>query len=150
MLLQGEVPATIQHKSERGQRKNADICIGGYFSRMEHTIATYFKRYNGSLSLTHKATDKITFTAGINGSSSEQRTPLNSGYFSNPVIAHFFEVPWFAAYNADGTPRYGDTTEFYNGGGIFNPIAVASLDRNTASRLVSEVIQAVNFTLLTI
>ncbi len=118
-----------------GTEKTQVYASGGYFNQDGTTIATYFKRYNGSLSLTHKATDKITFTAGVNGSSSEQRTPLNSGYFSNPVIAHFFEVPWYAAYNTDGSPRYGDTTEFYNGGGIFNPVAVANLDRNTAKQV---------------
>ncbi len=115
-----------------GNDKTQFYASGGFFKQDGTTIATYFKRYNGSLSVTHKATDRITFTAGINGSNSSQSTPTNGGTFANPVLASFFLLPWTSAYNANGSPRYGDTTEFYNGGGVYNPVAIASLDQNTA------------------
>ena len=118
-----------------GNEKTQIYASGGYFKQDGTTIATYYKRFNGSLSLTHKATSRITFTAGINGSSSEQRTPLNSGYFANPVLAYYFEVPWYSAYNQDGSIRYGDTTEFTTKGGIYNPVAIATLDQNTAKQI---------------
>ncbi len=117
-----------------GSEKTQFYASGGYFKQEGTTIATYYKRYNGSLSVTHKATDKITFTAGINGSNSEQRTPSAGGAFANPVLASFFLLPWYQPYNTDNTPRYGDTTEFTTTGGIFNPVATASLDQATAKQ----------------
>jgi TonB-linked SusC/RagA family outer membrane protein len=117
-----------------GTEKTQFYASGGYFSQDGTTIATYFKRYNGSLSVTHKASDKITFTAGINGSASEQQTPSNGGTFANPVLSSFFLLPWYSPYNADGTPRYGDTTEFTNNSGVFNPVAQAELNQATAKQ----------------
>ncbi|MDQ2753035.1 MAG: SusC/RagA family TonB-linked outer membrane protein, partial [Bacteroidota bacterium] len=115
-----------------GSDKTQFYASGGFFKQDGTTIATYYKRYNGSLSVTHKATDRITFTAGINGSNSIQSTPTNGGTFANPVLASSFLVPWYSPYNANGTPQYGAGTDFINGGGVFNPVAVASLDQNTA------------------
>ncbi len=117
-----------------GTDKTQFYASGGYFNQEGTTIATYYKRYNGSLSITHKASDKIIFTAGINGSNSEQKTPANGGAFANPVLASFFLAPWYNPFNSDKTPRYGDTTEFTTNGGIFNPVATAVLDNSTAKQ----------------
>ena len=117
-----------------GNEKTQFYASGGYFNQDGTTIATYFKRYNGSLSVTHKATSRINFNAGINGSATEQQIPANGGAFANPVLASFFLLPWYAPYNADGTPRYGDTTEFTTNGGVFNPVAQAALNQATAKQ----------------
>ncbi len=117
-----------------GSEKTQFYASGGYFKQEGTTIATYYKRYNGSLSVTHKANNKITFTAGINGSSSEQKTPASGGAFANPVLGSFFLLPWYQPYNSDKTPRYGDTTEFTTTGGVFNPVATALLDQSTAKQ----------------
>jgi TonB-linked SusC/RagA family outer membrane protein len=118
-----------------GNEKTTFYVSGGYFKQDGTTIATDFKRYNGSISITHKATDWLNFTAGLNGSTSAQNTPTNGGTFANPVLASFFLVPWYSPYNADGTPKYNDAAgQFPVGGGVFNPIVQAKFNKNTAKQ----------------
>ena len=117
-----------------GNDKTQFYASGGYFKQDGTTIATYYKRYNGSLSVTHKATSRITFNAGLNGSTSDQETPSSGGTFSNPVLASYFLLPWYKPYNDNGSPRYGDSTEFTLNGGVFNPIAQAALNQATAKQ----------------
>ena len=101
---------------------------------MGTTIATDFERYNGSLSLVHKATDKLTISSGINGSSSTEHTPEDGGLFTNPVLAATLLVPWYSPYNADGSLRYNDPQGEFpsNGQGPYNPLAIAALNGNAA------------------
>lgn len=115
-----------------GDPKTQFYASAGYFKQQGISIATDFNRYNGSLSITHKATDKVTFTAGINGSTSSQTTPSNGGTFANPILASFFLLPWYSPYNADGSYRYNDAAgEFPLGGGVFNPVIQAAWNNNT-------------------
>lgn len=117
-----------------GNEKTTFYASGGYFKQDGTTIATDFKRYNGSLSITHKATDWLNFTAGLNGSTSVQNTPTNGGTFANPVLASFFLLPWYAPYNSDGSLRYADhdtTGQFPVNGGVFNPLVQAAFNKNT-------------------
>lgn len=117
-----------------GSEKTTFYASGGYFKQDGTTIATDFKRYNGSISVTHKATDWLNFTSGINGSSSVQHTPSNGGTFANPVLATFFLVPWYSPYNTDGSLKYGDAVEFPKNGGVFNPLVQASYNKNTTKQ----------------
>ncbi len=117
-----------------GNEKTTFYASGGYFKQDGTTIATDFKRYNGSLSITHKATDWLNFTAGLNGSTSSQNTPSNGGTFANPVLASFFLVPWYSPYNADGSLKYGDAVEFPTNGGVFNPLVQAAYNKNTTKQ----------------
>jgi TonB-linked SusC/RagA family outer membrane protein len=118
-----------------GNEKTTFYASGGYFKQDGTTIATDFKRYNGSLSITHKASDRINFTAGLSGSTSIQNTPTNGGTFANPVLASFFLVPWTSPYNADGSLRYNDPEgQFPVNGGVFNPLVQAAFNRNTAKQ----------------
>ena len=112
-----------------GNEKTTFYASGGYFRQDGTTIATDFKRYNGSLSITHKATDWLNFTAGLNGSTSVQNTPSNGGTFANPVLASYFLVPWFSPYNADGSLRYNDPEGQFGGGGVFNPLVQAAFNK---------------------
>jgi TonB-linked SusC/RagA family outer membrane protein len=119
-----------------GTEKTQFYASAGFFKQDGTTIATDFKRYNGSLSLTHKANDKVTFTVGINGSSTNQTTPSNGGTFANPVLASFFLLPWYTPYNADGSFKYSDdpTSEFSTAGGIFNPLIQAAWNKSTSKQ----------------
>ena len=115
-----------------GDARTQFYTSGGYFKQEGLTLATGFERYNGSFSITHKPTDKITFTAGISGSSSTLSVPANSGAYANPVASQFFLQPWYTPYNTDGSVKYNDAAgEFTNSSGNFNPVAIASLDHST-------------------
>lgn len=114
-----------------GNEKTQFYASGGYFNQIGTTIATDFKRYNGSVNLNHKVNEKITFTVGLNGSSSLQHTPTNGGTFANPVLASFFILPWYSPYNPDGSLRFNDSLgEFPANGGLFNPVVQAAYNHN--------------------
>ncbi len=118
-----------------GNDKTTFYASGGYFKQDGITIATDFKRYNGSISVTHKAADWANFTAGISGSTSIQNTPANGGAFANPVLASYFLEPWTSPYNADGSPKYDDPEgQFSINGGVFNPIVQAAFNKNSAKQ----------------
>ncbi len=119
-----------------GDAKTQFYTSGGYFKQDGLPINTGFERYNGSFSITHKPIDLITFTAGINGSSSKLSQPSNGGAFANPILSHFFLLPWYSPRNADGSPKYNDEAgEFSTSGGIFNPVAVSALNKSDAKTI---------------
>ncbi|MDE1192708.1 MAG: TonB-dependent receptor [Arachidicoccus sp.] len=113
-----------------GTEKTQYYASAGYFDQDGTTIATTFKRYNGSFSLNSKVNDKITFKLGVNGSTSTQLSPLGSAAYGSPVSGSFFLQPWFSPYNSDGSLRYGDA-EFPNGA-QFNPVAIANFEKQNA------------------
>ncbi|MBS1932754.1 MAG: TonB-dependent receptor [Bacteroidetes bacterium] len=114
-----------------GNDKTQFYASAGYFNQIGTTIATDFKRWNGSISVTHKASDRVTFSASLNGSSTYQHTPSNGGTFANPVLASFFLLPWYTPYNTDGSLRYNDDLgEFPANGGLFNPVVQAAYNKN--------------------
>ncbi len=117
-----------------GNEKTQVYASGGYFNQIGTTLASSFKRFNGSLSLTHKATDRLTITSSINVGYSKQNTPFNGGTFANPVLAAFFLLPWYTPYNTDGSFRFGSSDslgEFPSNGGLFNPVVIAAYNNNT-------------------
>ncbi|MEO7121319.1 MAG: SusC/RagA family TonB-linked outer membrane protein [Ginsengibacter sp.] len=114
-----------------GDNKTQFYASGGFFNQIGTTIATDFKRYNGSVSITHKANDRVTFSTSINGSTTFQHTPSNGGTFANPVLASFFLLPWYTPYNKDGSLKYNDSLgEFSANGGLFNPVVQAAYNKN--------------------
>ena len=116
-----------------GNDKTQFYASGGIFNQIGTTIATDFKRYNGSISVTHKASDRINFSTSVNGSTTLQHTPTNGGTFANPVLASFFILPWYTPYNPDGSLRFADSLgEFPVGGGIFNPVVQAAYNKSSA------------------
>jgi TonB-linked SusC/RagA family outer membrane protein len=118
-----------------GNEKTQYYASAGYFNQDGTTIATYFKRYNGSLSVSSKVTDKLTFKAGINGSSSLQLSPPGSAAYSSPVSGASFIQPWYNPYNADGTPRFLDDEGQFPNGTQFNPVAMAQMNKQTAKQV---------------
>jgi len=115
-----------------GTDKTQVYASAGYFKQQGPTIATDYERYNGSLSIINKVSDKFIFKANVNGSSSLQHTPKDSGYYSNPVLAASFLVPWFSPYNANGSLRYDDPQgEFGPSSAPYNPVALAALNKSS-------------------
>lgn len=112
-----------------GNEKTQFFASGGYFKQQGTTLATEFHRINGALSVTHKATDKITFNGGVNIGSAVQHTPSNGGAYANPVLTSYFLMPWFTPYNADGTIKYNDPEGQFPYGSQYNPIAIAAWDK---------------------
>lgn len=118
-----------------GSEKTQFYVSGGYFKQEGTTIATTFERYNGSLSITHKATDRLSISAILNGGSTKQTTPTNGGTFANPVLESFFLPPWYSPLNADGSFKYNDPDgQFPVNGGIFNPLIQANWNKNSAKQ----------------
>jgi TonB-linked SusC/RagA family outer membrane protein len=116
-----------------GNEKTSFYASAGYFRQEGTTIATDFKRYNGALSLTHRATDKITLSTNFNIGSTKQTTPTNGGTFANPVLASYFLLPWYSPYNDDGSMKWDDAEgQFSINGGIFNPVVQAAWNKNAA------------------
>ncbi|MGZ3838924.1 MAG: SusC/RagA family TonB-linked outer membrane protein [Flavisolibacter sp.] len=118
-----------------GSDKTQVYVSGGYFKQKGTTIATDFERFNGAVSLTHKASDRLTLAAILNGSGTNQRTPSNGGTFANPVLESYFLLPWYSPYNADGSFKYNDPEgQFPVNGGIFNPLIQANWNKATAKQ----------------
>lgn len=115
-----------------GNEKTQFYASAGFFNQDGTTIATDFKRYNGTLSINHKASDRFNFSTTLSGSTVTQHTPSNGGLFSNPVGAYFFLPPWYTPYNKDGSFKYNDPQgEFPLGGGAgWNPLITAAWNKN--------------------
>jgi len=112
-----------------GNEKNQFYASAGYFNQDGTTIATYFKRYNGSVSVVSKVTDQITFKGGVSGSSSTQLAPPGSSAYSSPVSDAFFLPPYFSPYNADGSLRYHDPEGQFPEGTNYNPLVTAQWNK---------------------
>jgi TonB-linked SusC/RagA family outer membrane protein len=117
-----------------GNEKTTFYVSGGYFKQDGTTIATDFKRYNGSLSVTHKAYDWLAFTGGLSGSTSSQNTPGNGGAYANPVLASYFLQPWLSPYNADGSLKYNDPAGEFSNSSTFNPLVQAAFNKSNAKQ----------------
>lgn len=116
-----------------GNDRTSFYASAGIFRQEGTTIATDFKRYNGALSVTHKATDKITLSTSLNLGTSKQNTPAAGGAFANPVLASHFLLPWYSPYNDDGSLRWNDDEgQFAINGGVFNPLVQAAWNKNIA------------------
>ena len=116
-----------------GDEKTQYYASAGYFDQLGTTISTYFKRYNGDLSVTNHVNNKLTFGASINGSYSFQLSPPGSAAYSSPVSGAFFLPPYYTPYLPGGGLRYGsnDSLNEFPQGAQFNPLAVAKFDRYT-------------------
>jgi TonB-linked SusC/RagA family outer membrane protein len=107
-----------------GDAKTQFYMSAGFYNAIGTTISTNFKRYNGSLSLSHKIDEKLIVNAGLSGSAANQNTPENGSYFKNPVLEQVFLLPWYSPYNPDGTLNIQQTGEFPPGN-LYNPVAIS-------------------------
>ena len=120
-----------------GNDKTTIYASAGYFDQKGISIASDFQRFTGSLAITHKASDRFTLSANINGSNTSQHTPPNGGAYANPVLASFFLLPWYTPRLPNGAFRYGasDTLfEFPVGASIYNPLVQAAWNNNQAQQ----------------
>lgn len=117
-----------------GNEKTQFHVSGGHFTQEGTVLAAKFSRNSGNLNLTHKATEKLTFTANIMASGANQSGPSTGGFFANPILAAYFLLPSFNPYEADGnTPN--STSSYFAPGSTFNPLYIAKYDRRNMNML---------------
>jgi TonB-linked SusC/RagA family outer membrane protein len=117
-----------------GTDKTQVYLSGGIFNQIGTALASDFKRYNGAMSITHKATDRLTFSGSLNVGYSKQNTPFNGGAYGNPILESYLLLPWYTPRNPDGSLRYGANDslgEFPTAPSVFNPVVEAQYNFNT-------------------
>jgi TonB-linked SusC/RagA family outer membrane protein len=117
-----------------GTEKTQVYFSGGYFNQIGTALASDFKRYNGTISVSQKATDRLTFSGSMSVGYSIQHTPFNSGAYGNPILESFLLLPWYTPRNSDGSLRYGQYDslgEFPLAPTAFNPLVEATYNFNT-------------------
>ena len=120
-----------------GNDKTTIYASAGYFDQKGISIASDFQRFTGALAITHKASDRFTLTANINGTNTSQHTPTNGGAYANPVLASFFLLPWYTPRLPNGQYRWGSSDtlfEFPLGASIYNPLVQAAWNTNQAQQ----------------
>jgi TonB-linked SusC/RagA family outer membrane protein len=120
-----------------GNDKTTVYASAGYFNQKGISIASDFQRFTGALAVTHKASDRFTLSANINGTNTSQHTPPNGGAFANPVLASYFLLPWYTPRLANGQYRWGaydSLNEFPAGASIYNPLVQAAWNNNQAQQ----------------
>lgn len=120
-----------------GSDKTTIYASAGYFDQKGISIASDFQRFTGTLAVTHKASDRFTLSANINGTNTSQHTPPNGGAYANPVLASFFLLPWYTPRLPNGQYRWGanDTLgEFPVAATIYNPLLQAAWNNNQAQQ----------------
>ncbi|HLZ89674.1 MAG TPA: SusC/RagA family TonB-linked outer membrane protein, partial [Puia sp.] len=106
----------------------------GAFNQIGTALASDFKRYNGTLSVSQKINDKITLSSTLMAGYSKQNTPFNGGAFGNPILESFLLLPWYTPYNPNGSFRFGANDslgEFPLAPSVFNPVVEAAYNFNT-------------------
>jgi TonB-linked SusC/RagA family outer membrane protein len=117
-----------------GTDKTQVYLSGGYFNQIGTALASDFKRYNGTISVTQKASDKLSFSSSLSVGYSLQHTPFNSGAFGNPILESFLLLPFYTPKNPDGSLRFGandSLNEFPAAPSVFNPLVEAAYNFNT-------------------
>jgi TonB-linked SusC/RagA family outer membrane protein len=117
-----------------GTEKTQVYFSGGYFNQIGTALASNFKRYNGTIEVTQKVNDRLTFSATMMTGYSLQHTPFNGGAYGNPILESFLLLPWYTPRNPDGTLRYGANDslgEFPLAVSAFNPLVEAAYNFNT-------------------
>jgi TonB-linked SusC/RagA family outer membrane protein len=117
-----------------GTDKTQVYFSGGYFNQIGTSIASDFKRYNGTIEVTQKVNDKLTFSATMMTGYSLQHTPFNGGAYGNPILESFLLLPWETPRNPDGSLRFGANDslgEFPLAPSVFNPLVEAAYNFNT-------------------
>jgi TonB-linked SusC/RagA family outer membrane protein len=120
-----------------GNEKTTIYASAGYFDQKGISLASDFQRFTGALAVTHKASDRFTLSANINGSNTSQHTPTNGGAYANPVLASFFLLPWYTPRLSNGQYRWGaddSLGEFPVGATIYNPLLEAAWNINQAQQ----------------
>ncbi len=118
--------------ADGGNEKTQFSLSGGYFKQQGTVKTSEFDRITGRFNIKHNLNDKIAFGTSLMVASSGQVGPLNSGYFSNPVMSSLFLMPDLAPYDANGNLNTGAAFQ-----SPFNPVAILAYDKNNNSTLKS-------------
>ncbi|NBA86972.1 SusC/RagA family TonB-linked outer membrane protein [Emticicia sp. CRIBPO] len=129
-----------------GNEKTQFYLSGGYFKQQGTVLESQFDRYTGNVNLSNKATDKLTFKTNLMISATGQKGPGTGGLFANPVLATYFLLPSYAVKNADGTPNI--TGPDFPAGGLYNPVAIAKMDKRKTTGLKGLATVAAEYQLL--
>ena len=108
-----------------GDAKTTFYSSVGFFNQSAVIIGSDFRRYSGTINLSHKASDKLSFGFKFNGSYNQQNTPSASSGFRNPVFTAYSLRPSQPAHNPDGSLNY-DPAVFNQ---LYNPIAIVQYDK---------------------
>ncbi len=110
-----------------GDTKNQFYFSGGYFKQEGVVLKSDFTRYSFRGNYNHRVNDKLNLNVNLSGSNSIQRTPNNSGAFSNPVSSSIFLMPTQNPFNDDGSLNI-NTTGNLGFSGNYNPLYIAEND----------------------
>ena len=112
-----------QLSARGGGEKTQFFVSGGYFDQEGIVIGSYLTRYNTRLNVDHTATDKIKFGSKITASYIDQRNPLGSAAYADPVTAMYFIPPSKPVYNEDGSFNQNIPSNL-----DYNPVAITAQD----------------------
>lgn len=114
-----------------GDNKTTFNVSGGYFKQQATTIGSQFERFSAAVSVSHNASQKLSFRLNLNPSVTQQTNPNNGGAFANPVLAAYFLRPTQNAYDANGNLDYSTATF----SSIYNPVALIQYNKNSFGNL---------------
>ena len=114
-----------------GDNKTTFSVSGGYFKQEATTIGSQFERFSAAASISHNASQKLSFRVSLNPSFNQQLTPNAGGAFANPVLSAYFLRPTQNAYDANGNLDFSTTTF----SSIYNPVALVQYNKNSLGNL---------------
>lgn len=116
---------SLNFSAAGGNEKTTFYTSAGYNHQESPVIGSAFKRYSGSISLNHQATDRLSFSLSVLGSYTHQNSPTQGSAFRNPVMAASFLLPTRSPYDSAGKVYYG--RDVFNQ--VYNPLAIDQYDR---------------------
>ncbi|PTS97113.1 SusC/RagA family TonB-linked outer membrane protein [Pedobacter sp. HMWF019] len=99
-----------------GTEKTKFYVSGSNYVAKAALLGSDFSRSTANLRLTNQATEKLSFSGGIQLSYRQDHTQADAGTFGNPVRMYSIYQPWLRAYNDDGTYDFS----YFN---RYNPVA---------------------------
>ncbi|WP_276480868.1 SusC/RagA family TonB-linked outer membrane protein [Paraflavitalea pollutisoli] len=101
-----------------GTDKTTFYLSGGIYKSEAAVIGSDYTRTTAKLSLTNKATDRLSFNGSLSLGYQQSNTSSDAGAFANPIRSFYRLQPWLRIYNPDGSfdNSYNNT---------FNPVQLA-------------------------
>lgn len=99
-----------------GTEKTKFYVSGSHYVAKAPLLGSEFSRSTANLKLTNQATEKLSFTGGLQINYRKNQSQADGGTFGNPVRMYSIYQPWLKAYNDDGTYDFS----YFN---RYNPIA---------------------------
>lgn len=133
VVLNRDAPIQETNLSASGGDENGTFFASlGYVQQEGIIVGSDFERISGSLNVSRRINDKVTYTSNNQAAYSVQNANLEkSAYFASAVMAQYFMPP-------DDLPRNEDGS-FNENTGVYNPLALLENDfyRNHFLRILS-------------